>query len=95
MAIAWRESDVRALLNRLQADEISPYKLQQIWQIFGSWNPTFGSLAFFSRNPVFASHRCFGFPAVFSAPAGKVFSVPRVFAVPSGAALQFPLKVLR
>ena len=32
VAIPWRESVVRALLNRLQADEISPYKLQQIWQ---------------------------------------------------------------
>ena len=50
---------------------------------------------FFSWNPVFGSHRCFGFPAVFSVPAGKVFSVPRVFVVPSGAALQFPLKALR
>ena len=63
-AIFWRESDVRALLNRLQADEISPYKLQQIWQIFGSWNPTFGSLAFFFPESGFR------FPPVFWVPGG-------------------------
>ena len=44
MAIAWRESDVRALLNRLQADEISPYKLQQIWQTLNWLSKIFGLL---------------------------------------------------
>ena len=32
LAIPWKEADVRCLLNRLQLEEISPYKLQQIWQ---------------------------------------------------------------
>ena len=45
VAIPWRESDVRALLNRLQADEISPvYKLQQIWQTLNWLSKIFGLL---------------------------------------------------
>ena len=44
VAIPWRESDVRALLNKLQADEISPYKLQQIWQTLNWLSKIFGLL---------------------------------------------------
>ena len=35
---------MRALLNRLQADEISPYKLQQIWQTLNWLSKIFGLL---------------------------------------------------
>ena len=38
VAIPWRESD------RLQADEISPYKLQQIWQTLNWLSKIFGLL---------------------------------------------------
>ena len=35
---------MRALLNRLQADEISPYKLEQIWQTLNWLSKIFGLL---------------------------------------------------
>ena len=73
--------------HRGQSDYLAPY--------FRLLESDFRFSVFFSRNLVFGSHQCFGFRAVFSAPAGKAFSVPRLFAVPSGTALQFPLKVLR
>lgn len=31
VAIPWAEADVRALLNSLAQEEVTPYKMQQVW----------------------------------------------------------------
>eukprot|EP00435_Cladocopium_sp_Y103_P032093 s2216_g8.t1 len=43
-AIPWSERDVRALLNRLAEDEVTPYKLQQVWNTLKWFSKVFGLL---------------------------------------------------
>eukprot|EP00435_Cladocopium_sp_Y103_P070341 s192_g35.t1 len=43
-AIPWSERDVRALLNRLADDEVTPYKLQQVWNTLKWFSKVFGLL---------------------------------------------------
>ena len=43
-AIPWREVDVRNLLNNLATAEVTPYKLQQVWNTLKWLSKTFGLL---------------------------------------------------
>ena len=43
-AIPWREIDVRNLLNTLAAEEVTPYKLQQVWNTLKWLSKVFGVL---------------------------------------------------
>ena len=43
-AIPWRESDVRQLLNRLRDEEVTPYKIQQVWDTIRWFSKKFGIL---------------------------------------------------
>ena len=44
-AIPWKECDVRTLLNTLRDREVSPHKLQQVWDTLKWFGKTFGLLA--------------------------------------------------
>ena len=44
-SIPWKESDVRMLLNRLRDREVSPHKLQQVWDTLKWFSKKFGLLA--------------------------------------------------
>ena len=44
-AIPWKESDVRVLLNTLRNREVSPDKLQQVWDTLKWFSKKFGLLA--------------------------------------------------
>ena len=44
-SIPWKESDVRTLLNTLRDREVSPHKLQQVWDTLKWFSKKFGLLA--------------------------------------------------
>ena len=44
-SIPWKESDVRTLLNTLRDREVSPHKLQQVWDALKWFSKKFGLLA--------------------------------------------------